>query len=140
MKAKRIVAASDSLTPTSMPMTRDCVADIREIITRARRSVVRHVNTTMTLAYCLVGRRIVDEEQQGKRRAAYGEHLLERISRELTADFGNGFGEPQLRNCRLFFRAFPPKLRFDTRCVSNCRGRTFAKLCEWPIRRQGRIT
>lgn len=107
MKEKRKVAVSDSLTPASMPVTRDCVADIREIITRARRSVVRHVNTTMTLAYWLVGRRIVVEEQQGKRRAAYGEHLLERISRELTADFGNGFGEPQLRNCRLFYKAFP---------------------------------
>ena len=107
MKAKRMVAVSDSLTPTSMPMTRDCVADIREIITRARRSVVRHVNTTMTLAYWLVGRRIVVEEQQGKRRAAYGEHLLERISRELTADFGNGFGEVNLRNFREFYRQNP---------------------------------
>jgi len=85
MKTKLIEPVSDSLTPTSMPVTRDCVADIREIITRARRSIVRHVNATMTLAYWLVGRRIVVEEQQGKRRAAYGEHLLERVSLELTA-------------------------------------------------------
>ena len=40
MKAKRTVAVSDSLTPASMPVTRDCVADIREIITRARRHLV----------------------------------------------------------------------------------------------------
>lgn len=46
------------------------------------------------------------EEQKGKR-AAYGERLLERISRELADEFGNGFGEPQLRNCRLFFKAYP---------------------------------
>lgn len=51
----------------AMPMTHHCVTDIREIIAIARRSVVRHVNTTMTLAYRLVGRRIVVEEQQGKR-------------------------------------------------------------------------
>ena len=105
MKAER--GKDEALTLRAMPMTRDCVADIREIIVRARRSVVRHVNTTMTLAYWLIGRRIVVEEQKGNRRATYGEHLLQRISRELTADFGNGFGEPQLRNCRLFFRAFP---------------------------------
>lgn len=92
---------------TAMPMTRDCVGDIREIIRTARRSVVRHVNTTMTLAYWLIGRRIVVEEQNGRSRAAYGERLLERISRELAAEFGNGFGEPQLRNCRLFFKAYP---------------------------------
>lgn len=91
----------------AMPMTRDCVSDIRAIIAEARRSVVRHVNNTMTLAYWLIGRRLVVEEQKGGRRAAYGEHLLERISRELTAEFGRGFAEPQLRNCRLFYQAYP---------------------------------
>ena len=91
----------------TMPMTRDCVSDIRAIITEARQSVVRYVNNTMTLAYWLIGRRLVVEEQKGGRRAAYGEHLLERISRELTAEFGRGFAEPQLRNCRLFYQAYP---------------------------------
>ena len=91
----------------AMPMTRDCVSDIRAIIAEARRSVVRHVNSTMTLAYWLIGRRLVVEEQKGGRRAAYGEHLLERISRELTAEFGRGFAEPQIRNCRLFYQAYP---------------------------------
>ena len=90
----------------ALPMTRDCVSDIREIIKLARRSVVRHVNSTMVLAYWLVGRRLVVEEQKGKR-ASYGEHLLEHVSRELTAEFGRGFAEPQLRNCRLFYRAYP---------------------------------
>ena len=98
--------ASD-LIPLSLPTTSDCVADIRDIIFRARASVVRHINTVMPLAYWLVGRRIVVEEQQGKDRAAYGERLLERVSRELTSIFGNGFGEPHLRNCRLFYRVYP---------------------------------
>ena len=89
-----------------MPMTRDCVSDIRAIIAEARQSVVRHVNNTMTLAYWLIGRRLIVEEQKGKR-AVYGEHLLLRVSRELTAEFGKGFAEPQLRNCRLFYVAYP---------------------------------
>ena len=59
------------------------------------------------LANWLIGRRIVVEEQKGAKRAAYGEHLLSRISSELGADYGEGFSEPQLRNCRLFFKAFP---------------------------------
>ena len=103
---------------TAMPMTRDCVSDIRNIIVLARRSVVRHINTTMTLAYWLIGRRIVVEEQKGSKRAAYGERLLERISRELSSEFGNGFGEPHLRNCRLFYKAYPTEAEIRyTLCI-----------------------
>lgn len=103
---KRQVMQQSEIT-TAMPMTRDCVSDIRNIIVLARRSIVRHVNSTMTLAYWLIGRRIVVEEQNGSKRAAYGERLLERVSRELSSEFGNGFGEPHLRNCRLFYKAYP---------------------------------
>jgi len=103
-KKSELVEAKD--ISLAMPMTRDCVTDIRGIISRARQSVVRHVNSTMVLAYWLVGRRLVVEEQKGKR-AAYGEHLLECVSRKLTAEFGRGFAEPQLRNCRLFYQAYP---------------------------------
>lgn len=105
-ESKSFDSAGD-LIPLSLPTTSDCVADIRDIILRARASVVRHVNTVMPLAYWLVGRRIVVEEQQGKDRAAYGERILERVSRELTEIFGDGFGEPHLRNCRLFYRVYP---------------------------------
>ena len=78
------VAQESDLIPLSLPTTADCVADIRDIILRARASVVRHVNTIMPLAYWLIGRRIIVEEQQGKNRAGYGERLLERISRGLA--------------------------------------------------------
>ena len=93
--------------PLSFPTTADCVADIRNIIQSARSSVVRQVNTVMVLAYWLIGRRIVVEEQKGKDRAGYGERLLEKVSRELTTTFGRGFGEPHLRNCRLFYKTYP---------------------------------
>lgn len=108
-KIVKNVLVSESVAPllaTDLSTTADCVGDIRAIISRARQSVVRHVNLSMTLAYWLIGRRLVVEEQKGKR-AAYGERLLQRVSRELTADFGKGFAEPQLRNCRLFYQAYP---------------------------------
>ena len=108
-RAKQENMGNEVFTPlisTALPITMDCIGDIREIISRARQNVVRHVNLSMTLAYWLIGRRIVVEEQKGKR-AAYGERLLQRLSRELTADFGKGFAEPQLRNCRLFYQAYP---------------------------------
>lgn len=106
-KIESLPAQDASLAALAVPTTADCIADIRDIILRARSSVVRHVNTVMPLAYWLIGRRIVVEEQNGRGRAAYGERLLERISRELTTTFGDGFGEPHLRNCRLFYRAYP---------------------------------
>ena len=107
MKKKSLAKVQTEDLSVNMPMTLDCVGDIRAIIANARRSVVRHVNTVQVLANWLIGRRIVVEEQKGAKRAAYGEHLLSRISSELGADYGEGFSEPQLRNCRLFFKAFP---------------------------------
>ena len=101
------VESENDLIYLSLQATVDCVADIKDIILRARTSVVRHINTVMPLAYWLIGRRIVLEEQQGKNRATYGERLLEHISRELTDTFGNGFAEPNLRNFRLFYRTYP---------------------------------
>lgn len=107
MKPQSARIGTDNLKGAeSLPLTKDCAADIRAIISQARQSVVRNVNSAMVLAYWLIGRRIVVEEQKGKR-AAYGERLLQRLSRELTADFGKGFAEPQLRNCRLFYQAYP---------------------------------
>lgn len=100
-----------------MPMTRDLIGDIRSIVAEARRTVVRHVNTTMILAYWLIGRRLVVEEQKGKR-AEYGERVLETVSRELTAEFGHGFGESQLRDFRLFFKLYPEEDQIrHTLCV-----------------------
>ena len=101
------VEIENDLISQSLTVSSDCVADIRNILFRARTSVVRHINNVMPLAYWLIGRRIVLEEQQGKKRATYGERLLKHISRELTATWGNGFGEPHLRNCRLFYRTYP---------------------------------
>lgn len=54
----------------------------------------------------LIGRRIVEEEQQGKARADYGKHIIELASKSLTEEFGRGFSETQVRNYRKFYLAF----------------------------------
>ncbi|WP_417788406.1 PDDEXK nuclease domain-containing protein [Stutzerimonas xanthomarina] len=93
------------------PQTRDLspqlVADIRELITAARRQVVRAVNSSMVKTYWQIGRLIVENEQQGSTRAAYGKQQLQRLSRELTEEFGKGFDVTNLRNMRRFYEAFP---------------------------------
>ena len=57
----------------------------------------------MTAAYWLVGRRIVESEQKGEKRAAYGEELLERLSVDLGERFGRGFSRQNLQQMRQFY-------------------------------------
>lgn len=83
------------------------VSDIKALINEARQHVVRSVNTAMVITYWEIGRRIVEEEQNGSNRAEYGKYLIESLAKELTADFGKGFSVPNLRNFRQFYLVFP---------------------------------
>jgi len=80
--------------------------EVRAILDAARSSAYRAVNTAMVQAYWHVGRVIVEHEQGGHRRAAYGEAVLEELSRRLTGDFGRGFDVTNLRKMRQFYRMF----------------------------------
>lgn len=61
----------------------------------------------MVEAYWSVGRRIVEEEQQGKERAEYGKEIINTLSDELSTTFGKGFSPRNLRNLRQFYLCFP---------------------------------
>jgi predicted nuclease of restriction endonuclease-like (RecB) superfamily len=80
---------------------------VREILESARAGVTRTVNTTQVIANWLIGREIVEEEQQGAKRAEYGGRLLEELSRKLTRDFGVGYSVQGLRYMRQFYLEFP---------------------------------
>jgi predicted nuclease of restriction endonuclease-like (RecB) superfamily len=80
---------------------------IKEILELARASVARTVNTTQVTANWLIGREIVEEEQQGERRAGYGEQLLEDLSIKLTREYGSGFSVQNLRLFRQFYQTYP---------------------------------
>ncbi|XAH26054.1 PDDEXK nuclease domain-containing protein [Xylophilus sp. GW821-FHT01B05] len=80
---------------------------IVELLDAARHAAARSVNALMTASYWEIGRRIVEAEQRGKRRAGYGEQLMERLSADLTAQFGRGFGVNNLESMRRFFVAYP---------------------------------
>ncbi|MFZ5445100.1 MAG: PDDEXK nuclease domain-containing protein [Myxococcota bacterium] len=78
------------------------------IIEDARGSVARSVNTAMVRAYWLIGREIVEVEQQGARRAGYGDELIDGLATRLarTAS-GTGFSARTLRRMRQFYLSFP---------------------------------
>ena len=77
------------------------------LLDTARQAAARSVNSLMTTSYWEIGRRIVEAEQKGRRRAGYGEQLIERLSADLSARFGRGFGVNNLENMRRFFLAYP---------------------------------
>jgi predicted nuclease of restriction endonuclease-like (RecB) superfamily len=76
---------------------------IAEVLSSARQAAARNVNALMTASYWETGRRIVEAEQKGKRRAGYGEQLIERLSVDLTEQFGRGFSRQNLWQMRQFF-------------------------------------
>ncbi len=57
--------------------------------------------------YWNIGRRIFEEEQQGKARAEYGSYLIKRLAERLEPEYGSGFGVRQLKFCRQFYRLYP---------------------------------
>ncbi len=90
--------------------------DIRQILERARGKAQAAVNSAMVEAYWQIGKRIVEEEQQGESKAKYGKRLMEELSRALTADFGKGFSYANLYNCRQFYLKFPEQKILYTLC------------------------
>src|SRR5437764_14415898 len=83
------------------------IGDIAELLETARRNAAQAVNALMTATYWEIGRRIVEFEQRGKKRAEYGEELLQRLAQDLTAKFGRGFSYPNVNKFRQFYLAFP---------------------------------
>lgn len=84
-------------------------ADIVAMLDAGRRAAARSVNAVMTATYWAIGRRIVEHEQSGQQRAAYGQALLKRLSADLSARFGRGFGVDSLESMRLFYKTYPPE-------------------------------
>jgi len=81
--------------------------EVRALLAQARQKAYAAINFAMVEAYWEIGRRIVEEEQQGRDRADYGAALIKELSRQLTSEFGKGFAVANLRNFRQFYLTFP---------------------------------
>ena len=80
---------------------------VRRVIQESRRVVSRVANFAMVETYWRVGHLIVEDEQQGRRKAEYGKAVLADLARRLTSEYGSGYDESNLRNMRSFYLAFP---------------------------------
>jgi len=94
------------------------LSEVRQLIQSARRGVATVVDTFQVMTNFEIGRRIVEHEQKGAKRAAYGAELLKELSARLTEEFGRGFSRSNLQNMRSFFLLWEDRL---------------PKICQQPI-------
>ena len=87
--------------------TNRLIDDIRNIIDVARNQAVRSVDFCRVQMYWHMGKRIFEEEQQGKDRADYGNYLIKNLAKQLQPEYGSGFSARQLEMCRQFYRLYP---------------------------------
>jgi len=85
---------------------RELIARIKRIVASARAKAYNAINFAQVEANWLIGQRIVEQKQRGASRAGYGKHIVELVSRELTAEFGRGFSETNIRSFRKFYLVF----------------------------------
>jgi predicted nuclease of restriction endonuclease-like (RecB) superfamily len=100
---KKIITKKSIAAPVAARGYSDLLGAVSELLESARRSSARAVNAFMTATYWEIGRRIVEFEQGGEKRAEYGEQLLKRLASDLTARLGRGFSVQNIENMRLFY-------------------------------------
>ena len=93
------------MLPKSPPL--DLHQAIRALLLAARVQVRQTVNTAMVQTYWHIGRMIVEDEQGGQKRAAYGKQVLPELAKRLSEEFGSGFSVQSLWKYRQFYQCFP---------------------------------
>jgi predicted nuclease of restriction endonuclease-like (RecB) superfamily len=86
--------------------TASFVEQIKQLLREAQRGAARSVNAIMVQTYFELGKRIVEHEQQGKEQSDYGAYLIERLSNELTSEFGKGYSKRNLELIRKFYNTY----------------------------------
>ena len=88
---------------------------ISRLIDESRKQVAKAVNTAMVYTYYGVGQYIVEFEQGGKARAAYGKGVLIRLSARLKEKYGKGWSVETLTKCRKFYMVFSISSPLETK-------------------------
>ena len=95
-----------SMLINNVPTIENFIEEVKALLHSARTYVTTQINTAMVSTYFEIGRRIVEQEQNGASRAGYGENILNELSNTLTQEFGRGFSTVNLRQMRAFFLAY----------------------------------
>jgi hypothetical protein len=95
------------------------LTDVRQLIQSARRGVSTVVDTFQVMTNFEIGRRIVEHEQKGAKRAAYGAELLKELSSRLTEEFGRGFSRSNLEYMRKFFLEWESRVQISQQPIGK---------------------
>ena len=90
-----------------MDLRKVFVEEVKGIIEDSRVKAIRAVDHVRVKMYWELGRKIVEEEQQGMGRAEYGIYLIKKLSEQLKIEYGAGFSKRQLENSRKFYKEYP---------------------------------
>lgn len=75
-----------------------------DIIDSGRKNIVNSIYSESTKSYYLLGKLIIEEEQNGENKAEYGGKIIENLSKNLTLKYGKGFSKSTLKDCRKFYQ------------------------------------
>lgn len=104
-------------------MLQPLVDEIETAVSNAKKEIAEKVNSVITETYWKIGKYIVEFEQDGNVKAAYGSKLLTTLSHQLTLRLGRGYSRPNLNNMRKFYL-----------CYENCQTvsdkLTWSHICE----------
>lgn len=90
-------------TPSPVEPLLPLVQEIRDLVQSARRAAAQNVNTLQVITNFEIGRRIVEHEQKGSRKAEYGERIVRELSHRLTEELGRGFSKSNVEYMRRFY-------------------------------------
>ena len=89
-----------------VPVSQEFNGDVRRIIEEGRKQAYTAAGNIALATYWNVGRRIVEEEQNGNSRAEYGRRLIAELANNLKKDYGLGYGKRNLAYYRQFYLVF----------------------------------
>ena len=88
------------------PINQSFLENVSEVLAQARKNAKTAVNLAMVYAYYEIGRMIVEEEQNGQNRAAYGKQILQELSKYLSEKYGKGYSAENLKLMRRFYNVY----------------------------------
>ena len=91
--------------------TANLVQQVREIVIAARTLAAQSVDTIQVAMNFTIGQRIVEHEQGGDKRAAYGKQIMEHLAQSMTSEFGRGFSKRNLALMRQFYLMYSPRVK-----------------------------
>lgn len=103
------------------------LSEIEKLITAARDTANSAVSSIIVATYWNIGKLIVEQEQKGKKRADYGEQIIEQLAEKLTRKFGSTYNKRNLQYYRKFYLCFKD-YEIVNACVHNLNWTHFRRL------------